>query len=333
MAEQRFFLSHASGDRAVVSEIRDDLERAGLLCWMAPRDIVPGQHYGRALVDAIAGCAGVILFLSREANLSAFVQAELGQATAAGKPIMVVRLEPIALAPDFGHVATSWPAFDHRPDRPPSALAAEIDRVLKPSWPRKAVVLARGRPWLAAAILVGALGAGLALWRQSPGSTADTGFSQAPSVEVFGSLTYRASVLEPKATVVDGIRSDVPMNIFAREMTLDILEADQARLQLLAHMPRSDFADRFERSGSIPFVIPRLPMRVVTCLTYRPDIDAGPVRTVEALDFTEGPSVAAAFSVTRAKAPRSFSASQAAGCEEAARQYLSTEAAGGSERS
>jgi hypothetical protein len=39
------FISYASADAAVVQKVCAALEAAGILCWIAPRDVVPGTRY------------------------------------------------------------------------------------------------------------------------------------------------------------------------------------------------------------------------------------------------------------------------------------------------
>ena len=50
-------ISHASEDAAVAHRVVEVLESAGVDCWIAPRDIVPGSDYTHAILDGIAGCA------------------------------------------------------------------------------------------------------------------------------------------------------------------------------------------------------------------------------------------------------------------------------------
>ena len=48
------FISHSSIDRDAAEAIRVALEEAGLACWIAPRDIAPGQNWADAISAAIA---------------------------------------------------------------------------------------------------------------------------------------------------------------------------------------------------------------------------------------------------------------------------------------
>ena len=47
------FISYASQDAAVADAVVGALERAGLKCWIAPRDVVPGALYADEIVRAL----------------------------------------------------------------------------------------------------------------------------------------------------------------------------------------------------------------------------------------------------------------------------------------
>ena len=54
------FISYKSNDPAlgnndatVANELCQQLEAAGISCWIAPRNIQPGVRYGRAIMEAI----------------------------------------------------------------------------------------------------------------------------------------------------------------------------------------------------------------------------------------------------------------------------------------
>ena len=47
------FISYASHDKAVANAVCGHLERAGLACWIAPRNVTPGEVYAESIVHAI----------------------------------------------------------------------------------------------------------------------------------------------------------------------------------------------------------------------------------------------------------------------------------------
>ena len=64
------FISYASHDAAVANAIVAALERQGIKCWIAPRDVVPGSLYADGIVRAITGAKVFALVLSKHAIAS-----------------------------------------------------------------------------------------------------------------------------------------------------------------------------------------------------------------------------------------------------------------------
>ena len=62
------FISYATEDSAAATEICAALEKAGIRCWISPRDILPPMIYAPALVDAISGCSALLLLLSKRTS-------------------------------------------------------------------------------------------------------------------------------------------------------------------------------------------------------------------------------------------------------------------------
>jgi WD40 repeat protein len=71
------FISHSTADKTVADAICAHLERSGVRCWIAPRDIRAGAEWDNAIVEAISGARTMIVVLSQEANRSRFVQREV----------------------------------------------------------------------------------------------------------------------------------------------------------------------------------------------------------------------------------------------------------------
>ena len=64
------FISYSATDKPVADAVCAHLEADGIRCWVAPRDILPGQEYGAALVAAIEASRILALVLSRSAAAS-----------------------------------------------------------------------------------------------------------------------------------------------------------------------------------------------------------------------------------------------------------------------
>ena len=70
-AKRSVFISHASKNFKVADNIRDILETRGVSCWIAPRDIQPGQQYGASIVDGISASSVFLLLLTVQTMMSA----------------------------------------------------------------------------------------------------------------------------------------------------------------------------------------------------------------------------------------------------------------------
>ena len=89
------FISYASGDKAVADAVCATLESHDIRCWIAPRDVLPGLHYGEAIIDAIHECRIMVLVFSSKANLSGHIPKEIERAVSQGSTIMPLRIEDV----------------------------------------------------------------------------------------------------------------------------------------------------------------------------------------------------------------------------------------------
>ena len=89
------FISYSTADTATTELIRDGLEVTGIACWMAPRDIAPGQDYAEQIINAIEGCTVLLLVLSETSNHSQYVIKEVERAIAKHKIVIPFRIHNI----------------------------------------------------------------------------------------------------------------------------------------------------------------------------------------------------------------------------------------------
>jgi hypothetical protein len=89
------FVSHSSKDKAIADAACAALEAAGIRCWIAPRDIMPGMEYGAAIVDALDHCRVLVLIFSANANESPQLRREVEHAVSRAVPIVPVRIENV----------------------------------------------------------------------------------------------------------------------------------------------------------------------------------------------------------------------------------------------
>jgi hypothetical protein len=78
--DKAVFVSFASADESPVRAVCDTLEREGISCWIARRDIDSGANWVRSIIEAIDNCKGVVLMLSAAANESIHVANEVSSA-------------------------------------------------------------------------------------------------------------------------------------------------------------------------------------------------------------------------------------------------------------
>jgi type IV secretory pathway VirB10-like protein len=69
---QEVFICYASQDRAVAEAICAKLEDSGISCWIAPRDVTPGQNFAEAIMGAVSKCRVMVLVFSASSNESAY---------------------------------------------------------------------------------------------------------------------------------------------------------------------------------------------------------------------------------------------------------------------
>lgn len=110
MAAPSAFISHADEDALIAYELATHLERRGIACWVAPRDVTPGRDYAAEIVAGIERCGVFVLLLSSEANRSAFVRREVERAASKNKPMFPVRIENVAPEPalEFFISSSHW---------------------------------------------------------------------------------------------------------------------------------------------------------------------------------------------------------------------------------
>ncbi len=174
------FVSHASKDRAQAEALCNDLEQAGLPCWISSRNIGPGENYQEAIVAALNRCSAMVLLFTGSANQSPEIKKELALASVLQIQVIPVRLQDIAPTGAFQYeLATrQWiDLFPHRAAaletlaaslRTPGAAAQEPAPAAAPraAWGRRRLAL------LTACLLVLAGGGGGGLiWRAAqPGA-------------------------------------------------------------------------------------------------------------------------------------------------------------------
>lgn len=92
------FISYSSKDKPIADAVCAGLEGRGIRCWMAPRDILPGDAWPAAIIAAIGNCHLFVLVASHESYQSTDVLREV-QYAANLVPIIPFRIEAADLPP------------------------------------------------------------------------------------------------------------------------------------------------------------------------------------------------------------------------------------------
>lgn len=95
MTEFDVFISYSSKDKTTADAACAALENAGVRCWIAPRDISPGEEYGGALAAALDGCKVMVLIFSASANTSPQIRREVERVVSRGMPVVPLRIENV----------------------------------------------------------------------------------------------------------------------------------------------------------------------------------------------------------------------------------------------
>ncbi|HQY88867.1 MAG TPA: toll/interleukin-1 receptor domain-containing protein, partial [Tepidisphaeraceae bacterium] len=136
------FLSYSSKDKPTADAVCALLEREGLRCWIAPRDIKPGEDWPEAIITALDGCEVLVLVFSSHSNESNQCKREVERAFDKGLPVLPLRIEHVEPSKSLEYFISTphWldavnpPLEDHT-----KKLAFTIRTIIKspPPMPRK----------------------------------------------------------------------------------------------------------------------------------------------------------------------------------------------------
>ncbi|HLK61174.1 MAG TPA: tetratricopeptide repeat protein [Chthonomonadaceae bacterium] len=128
------FLSYSSRDALTANALCKALEEAGNSCWIAPRNILPGQTWSEAIIDAINASKVMLLLFSSASNASPQVLREIERAINKRLGLIAFRTENVPLSKPMEYFisvthwldATSGPLQTHLP-----ALVESVQALLR----------------------------------------------------------------------------------------------------------------------------------------------------------------------------------------------------------
>ena len=137
------FISYSHEDKQVADAACAVLERHGVRCWIAPRDVTLGMNYGESIMDAIAGARIMVLIFSDNANKSPQVEREIERAVSKGLWLIPIRIEDVVPRKSLEYFISSshWldaitPPMEQHLDRLAEAVRTSLASVGEPSTPQ-----------------------------------------------------------------------------------------------------------------------------------------------------------------------------------------------------
>lgn len=97
------FISHSSADAPIAFSICEFLEKAGLQCWIAPRNVQGGKRYSEEIMDGINDSQVFLLLYSSASNTSKHVISELDVAFNSEKVIIPFCLDTEKMSKEFSY--------------------------------------------------------------------------------------------------------------------------------------------------------------------------------------------------------------------------------------
>jgi TIR domain/Domain of unknown function (DUF4352) len=95
------FISYSSKDKPTADAVCARLEAHGIRCWIAPRDVLPSDPYGEAIINAIQQSRLMVLVFSGHSNRSPQVMREVERAVSKAIPVLPFRIEDVPLSPSM----------------------------------------------------------------------------------------------------------------------------------------------------------------------------------------------------------------------------------------
>ena len=146
------FISYSAKDKPTADAACSALEAAGVRCWVAPRDVVPGRSWAGSIVEAIGASRVMVLIFSSHSNSSQQVLREVERAVHKGVIIVPFRIEDVPPSADMEYYIST----PHWLDALTPPLSAHLQRLcqtvsaLVPRGRKEDPPKARAIPWAAA---------------------------------------------------------------------------------------------------------------------------------------------------------------------------------------
>lgn len=97
-ADKEVFISYSTRNPKEAAFVCRKLEEAGMRCWIAPRDLLPGTNFADNIEAALANARCMVLICSKDSVSSPWVEGEVNTAFSNGMPILVYQIEQVHLS-------------------------------------------------------------------------------------------------------------------------------------------------------------------------------------------------------------------------------------------
>jgi len=156
------FVSYASQDAAIADAVVESLEKHGIRCWMAPRDVKPGAQYADAIVRAINEAKTLVLVLSQSAVGSSHVGREIERAASKHKQVVALKIDAASLTPALEYFLSESQWIDAVALGMPAALGKLSESIGRASTPTSSAIGAAAPSAVNPFILTGLRSGGVA---------------------------------------------------------------------------------------------------------------------------------------------------------------------------
>jgi formylglycine-generating enzyme required for sulfatase activity len=119
------FISYSAKDKPTADAACAALENAGVRCWIAPRDVIPGRSWAGSIVEAIGDSRVLVLIFSSHSNNSQQVLREVERAVHKGVIVVPFRIEDVPPSADMEYYIST----PHWLDALTPPLAAHLQRL------------------------------------------------------------------------------------------------------------------------------------------------------------------------------------------------------------
>src|ERR1700689_2266188 len=136
------FISYSSKDQKIAETIYQALEDRGHDCWIACRDVQPGENFQKAIVKALRSARVMLLVFTSNANNSDEIKKELVLAGRNRVTVVPVRVEDVVPSDAFSYefATRQWIDLFKDWEREIEQLALQLGHVLASAKPAESGV-------------------------------------------------------------------------------------------------------------------------------------------------------------------------------------------------